>query len=126
MPERSLHEILADVIDAGHRYPALQVEILHCLFEGERLREGLFSVDCDATSRWSNDGAELTALTTKLWPTDWLLQFAHALSRGVMPEMVLPAAVEADRHEISCAREEHEATVAGGAFMRIPEFLSTE
>ncbi|MEX3967298.1 hypothetical protein AB4Y42_34575 [Paraburkholderia sp. EG286B] len=126
MVERSLHEVLADVIDAGHRYPALQLEILHCLYEGERLREGLFSVDCDATSRGSSTGAELTVLTTRLWPTEWLLQFARAVSCGVMPEAVLPTADESNGHVISRSREEHEANLITGAFMRIPEYLNTE
>ncbi|MBN3811684.1 hypothetical protein [Paraburkholderia sp. Ac-20347] len=128
MAERTLSEVLAEIVDAGHRYPAFHSQIFHCLFDGEELRRGLVSYECDAApARVAPvDGVQLTVLVTSIRPSEWLLQFAHALSRGVMPEMVLPAAVEADRHEVSCAREEHEATVVGGAFMRIPEFLSTE
>ena len=126
MAERTLHEVLADVIDAGHRYPALQAQILHCLFDGQQLRVGLFRVDCDATPRAKGDGTQLTVLITTLLPTEWLLQFARAVSCGVMPEAVLPTADGSNKHEISRTREEHEATLSGGAFMRIPEYLNTE
>ncbi|WP_321904420.1 hypothetical protein [Paraburkholderia tropica] len=127
MVERTLHEVLADVIDAGHRYPAMQDVILHCLFdEFAQLRDGLFRIEASAAAAEADaSGAlHLTALVTKLWPTDWLLQLAHAVSRGVMPEMVLPATVETDRHESLRARDEHEATVSGDSFMRIPEYLN--
>ncbi|WP_321968870.1 hypothetical protein [Paraburkholderia tropica] len=125
MSERTLNEVLAEIVDAGHRYPAFHAQIFHCLLDGEQLRCGLVTYDCEAAdSAPTADGVRFTVLVTKIRPSEWLLQFAHALSRGVMPEMVLPAAAEADRHEISCAHEEHEANVSGGSFMRIPEYLN--
>ncbi|WP_321896000.1 hypothetical protein [Paraburkholderia heleia] len=126
MAERTLHEVLADVIDAGHRYPALQAQILHCLFDESGLRGGLFDMDCMADPRDAGGGKLLTVLTARLWPTEWLLQFARAVSCGVMPEAVLPTADDSDGHEISRTREEHETTLTTGAFMRIPEYLNTE
>ncbi|CAB3783150.1 hypothetical protein LMG28688_01589 [Paraburkholderia caffeinitolerans] len=126
MADRTLREILADIVDAGHRYPALHAQIFHCLFEGEQLRRGLFRYECGTAPHRAGDGMQVTVLVTKVWPTEWLLQLAHALGRGVVPEMVLAPADEFDGHEISHTREEHEATVPGDAFMRIPEYLNPE
>ncbi|MFD1557060.1 hypothetical protein ACFSHT_15775 [Paraburkholderia silviterrae] len=125
MSERTLHKVLAEIVDACRRYPALYAHVFHCLFDGGEVRDGLFRVECDAVSRPARGGAQVT-LVAKVWPSEWLLQFAHAVSRGVMPEMVLPAADVVVGHKDSRTREEHEATVSGSAFMRIPEFLNTE
>jgi hypothetical protein len=129
MIERPLNEVLADVIDACHRYPELRRHILDCLFDSEGLREGLFNVET-ADSEHAADGRTLTLMMRALLPTPWLKQFAHAVAQGVLPEMVLPVAEPKVRssagHESSRSREGSGLKVSGGSFMRIPEYLNTE
>lgn len=129
MIARPLNEVLADVIDASHRYPELRRHVLYCLFDSEGLRDGLFDVEID-DSEHAADGRTLTLMMRALVPTPWLKQFAHAVAQGVLPEMPLPVAEpkvrSSEAHESSRTREGSGLKVSGGSFMRIPEYLNTE
>lgn len=93
MADRTLHEVLGEIFDAAHRYPELSAQIFHCLFDGGRVREGLYRIDVSHAPRFDGPNGsreQLAMLTTKCWPTDWLLQFAAAISSGFIPEGAFP------------------------------------
>lgn len=90
MAARELWDVLAEVLDAMHRYPAMRSEILRCLFDDEGLRAGTFDLVTETATTTKRDGMELSLHTRNILPSTWLLLFASAVSNGVVPEMALP------------------------------------
>lgn len=90
MAARELEEVLADVIDAMHRYPAIRKQVLHCLFDENGLRSGVYDMVTDTIAITKHGGTELSLHTRNILPSTWLLLFASAVSNGVVPEMALP------------------------------------
>lgn len=90
MAARELQDVLGDVIDAMHRYPAIRKQVLHCLFDEDGLRSGVYEMVTDTFTTTKQDGTELSLHTRNILPSTWLLHFASAVSNGVVPEMALP------------------------------------
>lgn len=92
MAGRSVHSVMTEIIDAYDRHPALTSAIFHFLFDEDGLRAGLIRarVDWSTTSCGQREGIAIVE------PSSELMQFAHAVSQGFMPEMALASAAVGD------------------------------
>jgi hypothetical protein len=83
---------MSSLVDAYDRNPALTRGIFHFLFDANGLRPGLVE---------THEHVSLTVIGQKevsvvVEPSARLLQFAHAVSQGFMPEMALVSAAVGD------------------------------
>jgi hypothetical protein len=91
MIDRSLGDVLAEILDGCRRYPALQTHAFHALMDADGLRDGVLDVITEQRDIADESGRAALHLDLSVRPTLWLVQFAHAISQGVVPELSLPA-----------------------------------
>jgi hypothetical protein len=90
MIERSLGDVLAEILDGCRRYPALMPHAFHALMDANGLRDGVLDIVAKKCDIGGESGAAALHLDLSVRPTPWLIQFAHAISQGVVPELPLP------------------------------------
>jgi hypothetical protein len=92
MRGRSVHSVVDDLLDAIERRPEVAAAVMHFVFDDvSAVREGL----CDVRTRPGigeshPDGSMSFSVGVELLASRQLLEFAAAISAGVVPEMALP------------------------------------
>ena len=90
MNQRLLHSVIDDLLDAVERRPELTGPVMHFVFdEVNAIRAGLSEVQkCDARNALPDGSLSIRVDGTVLASRE-LIQFAHAVANGVVPDMPL-------------------------------------
>lgn len=92
MSTRLLHAVVDELLIAIGDHPQLAHEVLHFLFEDEEaLRSGLTEIRTRQLPDTRHaDGSVSFDIGVELFASRQLLEFAAAVSAGIVPEMALP------------------------------------
>jgi hypothetical protein len=92
MASETAREVMSKIIDACDRHPGLTNAIFHFLFDANGLRPGLVR----SSEHWVTTACGQREGNVMVEPSSELMQFAHAVSQGFMPEMALASAAVGD------------------------------
>ncbi|MFM0243819.1 hypothetical protein [Paraburkholderia sediminicola] len=92
MSSRLLHSVIDDLLDAVEQRPELVEPVMHFVFdEVNAIRAGLSEVQKRNAGDALPDGSLSIRVDGDVLASRQLIQFAHAIANGVVPQMALIA-----------------------------------